>query len=388
MAADRSATENLLEVLSYAISFGSFYLFVWVSRRYLSSPSFHRSAGPLSRLVHACVSEQLDPAEKMKQEAEEKDRSSKDKLTESFCYSAAHLSFCTLGIIFSYVLWGYMQERIMTKPYATGELFRSSKFLVFANRLLALLVAYIARDVQRRNGTNVSHTAPLYQFSFSSVSNIVSSVCQYEALKYISFPTQVLSKSCKMVPVMMMGYLVSRKVYPLSEYIIAIMVTGGVFLFKYYEVNDAPVKNTEFVGIAFITTYMVCDSFTSNWQSRVFKKYSVGSITMMMYANLFSSGFTALGLLVTWEIGEVIGYIMENPAIIYHIVIMAICSAVGQLFIFNTIKTVRFPKFPPPRWCLLDLSPFLLPCSVRSARLRNHSDTTAAHLDFQLDCPV
>lgn len=165
-------------------------------------------------------------------------------------------------------------------------------------------------------------------------------------------------------------------------------VTGGVFLFKYYEVNDAPVKNTEFVGIAFITTYMVCDSFTSNWQSRVFKKYSVGSITMMMYANLFSSGFTALGLLVTWEIGEVIGYIMENPAIIYHIVIMAICSAVGQLFIFNTIKTVRFPKFPPPRWCLLDLSPFLLPCSVRSARLRNHSDTTAAHLDFQLDCPV
>ena len=41
---------------------------------------------------------------------------------------------------------------------------------------------------------------------------------------------------------MMMGYFVSRKVYPLSEYAVAFLVTGGVFLFKYYEVNDAPVK--------------------------------------------------------------------------------------------------------------------------------------------------
>ena len=125
------------------------------------------------------------------------------------------------------------------------------------------------------------------------------------------------------------------------------------------------------MGIAFIVGYMVCDSFTSNWQSLVFKQYSVGSITMMMcaqhdaltpfthairstsvavrhglpprhaplssnpsvapsvhrYANLFSSGFTALGLVVTWEIGDVVAYISANPAIMYHIVVMAICSA-------------------------------------------------------------
>jgi hypothetical protein len=33
--------------------------------------------------------------------------------------------------------------------------------------------------------------APLYQFSFCSISNILSSWCQYEALKYVTFPTQV-----------------------------------------------------------------------------------------------------------------------------------------------------------------------------------------------------
>lgn len=35
------------------------------------------------------------------------------------------------------------------------------------------------------------HVPPLYVHSFASISNTISSWCQYEALKYISFPTQV-----------------------------------------------------------------------------------------------------------------------------------------------------------------------------------------------------
>lgn len=36
------------------------------------------------------------------------------------------------------------------------------------------------------------HKAPLYKYAFCSLSNIMSSWCQYEALKYVSFPTQVV----------------------------------------------------------------------------------------------------------------------------------------------------------------------------------------------------
>mmetsp|Transcript_41942 Transcript_41942/g.136074 ORF Transcript_41942/g.136074 Transcript_41942/m.136074 type:complete len:209 (+) Transcript_41942:845-1471(+) len=84
---------------------------------------------------------------------------------------------------------------------------------------------------------------------------------------------------------------------------------------------------------------MVCDSFTSNYQSRVFKQYSVGSITMMVYTNLFSTAFTALGLCLTQELTDVSRFVSENPAILPHIFLMAVCSAIGQLFIFHTIKT-------------------------------------------------
>uniref|UniRef100_A0A6S9UV63 Sugar phosphate transporter domain-containing protein n=1 Tax=Chrysotila carterae TaxID=13221 RepID=A0A6S9UV63_CHRCT len=332
--------ENLLEVYSYLVSFGGFYLFVFLARRAVRSPEFRSEGGAWPYLLQLCVGERIDPAEKLQQMGPSESKAGAEPRAppESFTTAAIHLMFCVVGIQVSYLMWGLMQERIMTKPYATGELFHSSKFLVFANRFLALIVAWVSYRLQRMQGQNLAHTAPLYMFSYSSVSNIMSSVCQYEALKYISFPTQVLSKSCKMVPVMMMGYLVSRKQYSLFEYIVAIMITAGAALFKLYETNDAPVKDTEFVGVAFILGYMVCDSFTSNWQSKVFKQYNVGSITMMMYANFFSSAFTAAGLLVTLEIVQVFKYIVANPLVMHHMVVMSVCSAIGQLFIFHTIK--------------------------------------------------
>merc|ERR550514_186301 len=58
----------------------------------------------------------------------------------------------------------------------------------------------------------------------------------------------------------------------------------------------------------------------------------------MMYSNVFSSAFTALGLLVTMGILQVVSFLVANPGIVSHICIMSVCSAVGQLFIFYTIK--------------------------------------------------
>lgn len=70
-----------------------------------------------------------------------------------------------------------------------SDKFGNSQFLVFVNRVLALILAALAvlfLDQPR-------HTVPLYKYSYCSFSNIMSSWCQYEALKFISFPTQVIN---------------------------------------------------------------------------------------------------------------------------------------------------------------------------------------------------
>ena len=178
------------------LSFGSFAVFVWVARCAVASPSFRPDSSALTRLVHACVAER--PAKRC-QAIPQKDQpgAAGAQAPDSFAKDAGRLALCTAGIQVSYLVWGLMQERIMTRPYSSGDLFTSSKFLVFANRFLALLVAYAGVLVSRRQlgPSSTEHSAPLYKFSFSSISNIVSSVSQYEALKYVSFPTQVIVSS-------------------------------------------------------------------------------------------------------------------------------------------------------------------------------------------------
>ena len=65
------------------------------------------------------------------------------------------------------------------------------------------------------------------------MSNVISSWCQYEALKYVGFPTQVLAKACKIIPTMLMGKLVQGKSYPLWDYGCAFLMSVGVSLFMF-----------------------------------------------------------------------------------------------------------------------------------------------------------
>lgn len=102
------------------------------------------------------------------------------------------LAFCAGGLLTFYLLWGLLQERIMAFNYSetesTRERFTNSQFLVFMNRIFALFVAVLVIILQRRH---TAHQPPLYKYSYCSFSNIISSWCQYEALKFVSFPVQV-----------------------------------------------------------------------------------------------------------------------------------------------------------------------------------------------------
>lgn len=115
------------------------------------------------------------------------------------------LLFCFVGLQISYVLWGVVQEQLMTQEYKFGK-FKSSAFCVFGNRFLALFISLAIVLFRRLTMTKPMKVAPYYWYAPSSLSNSLSSWAQYEALKFVSFPTQVLSKSCKIIPVMLVSH--------------------------------------------------------------------------------------------------------------------------------------------------------------------------------------
>lgn len=225
----------------------------------------------------------------------------------------------------------------MTRSYE-GDSFKNSQFLVFVNRILAFIVAgiYVAVAPQPR------HRAPFYKYSYSSISNTLSSWCQYEALKFVSFPTQVLAKASKVIPVMLMGKVVSNRTYPWHDYFTAGLLSLGVGLFLLAadpsDTAKEHVTETTFAGVIILVGYMAFDSFTSNWQSELFRTYKVSSVQMMFGVNLFSCVFTVGSLLFRGAFFSSLMFLFTHMEFAFHACILSLCSAVGQLFIFHTIS--------------------------------------------------
>ncbi|TRY60410.1 hypothetical protein DNTS_007172 [Danionella cerebrum] len=252
---------------------------------------------------------------------------------------AAKLIFCATGLQVSYLTWGVLQERVMTRSYGSispddpGERFTDSQFLVFMNRILALSVSGLCCAFFKQP----RHGAPMYQYSFASLSNILSSWCQYEALKYISFPTQVLAKASKVIPVMLMGKIISHKSYEYWEYFTAVLISVGVSMFLLSSSEDKhPSTVTSFSGVVILAGYILFDSFTSNWQDNLFR-HKMSSLQMMFGVNLFSCLFTVGSLLEQGAFLDSLAFMSRHSEFLFHAMLLSLCSACGQLFIFYTI---------------------------------------------------
>jgi len=269
----------------------------------------------------------------------------KEKQTEEAARStyqeAMSVLFCGAGLIGSYATWGYLQEKIMTTNYVDSEgnkgMYKNSQFLVFVNRILALFIALVVMNFQRQP----RHKAPLFKYSYCSFSNIMSSWCQYEALKYVSFPTQVLAKASKVIPVMAMGKVVSNKKYEYYEYVVAVLISLGMVAFLFGKSGDSshPDQSTTFAGFIILIGYMCFDSFTSNWQGALYSEYKMSSIQMMAGVNLFSCLLTSVSLLQQGVFVTSFAFMSQYSGFTFDCVALSICSAVGQLFIFHTISS-------------------------------------------------
>eukprot|EP00980_Cylindrotheca_fusiformis_P001092 scaffold305_cov110-Cylindrotheca_fusiformis.AAC.10 len=98
---------------------------------------------------------------------------------------------------------------------------------------------------------------------------------------------------------------------------------------------------TSVVGLVFLLLYISFDSFTSQWQDKVYSQYgrtNVDPYQMMLGVNSSAIIFTTAGLVFSNDFPVVWEFLMENPLAFVYNIVTAITSASGQLFIFYTIQ--------------------------------------------------
>lgn len=131
------------------------------------------------------------------------------------------LAICFFGIMGSFVAYGLLLE------YATsGDKQLHELSFLFITSLLYTLTASVGRYARAEKPS----TIPPAQFAVLGLTSMGSTFFSVRALRYVIYPIQVLAKSCKPVPVMLMGALMGKK-YPMKKYLKVALIVAGVGLF-------------------------------------------------------------------------------------------------------------------------------------------------------------
>ena len=117
------------------------------------------------------------------------------------------------GIFLSFSVFAVLQEDVYKKAYG-DEYFAFTFFALLLERGINALTALCGVSLLGKSGLNIPHK----DIFNSGVSQMLAMAASNEALRYVSYPTQVLGKSGKMVPVMAGGILLGGKSYSLAEY--------------------------------------------------------------------------------------------------------------------------------------------------------------------------
>lgn len=238
------------------------------------------------------------------------------------------LSVCFFGIMFSFVAYGLLLE------YTTsgGRKLHELSFL-FVTSSLYTMTAAAGSYVRDEKPSSI----PPSRFAVLAMTSMTSTYCSVRSLRYVIYPIQVLAKSCKPVPVMIMGAFMGKK-YPLSKYFNVCLIVTGVALFmgggskKHADSVDGDVN--QIMGIILLFVSLCFDGGTGAYEDKLMSVHSVGPFNLMYNIQLGKAILAGVGLLVFNQVHMFIQMCQDMGLLL---VALGLTGAMGQIFIFITI---------------------------------------------------
>ncbi|BGO88933.1 UDP-galactose transporter [Rhodotorula toruloides] len=315
------------------------------------------------------------------------------------------LGICVGGIYVSFLVWALCQERLSTTPYLstgtfpTSDKFRSVLFMNTVQSIFSVFSAFLylvitkkrhgvawrevlglpsarsqptlpkekatSNGVNGMNGTatqkstDVGRLLRLYAF----IALVASSAAPFGflALSHISFPTLLLGKSCKLVPVMLMNILLYRRKFPFHKYALVALVTAGIWAFMAFKPSK-PGKvggreTSSVLGLVLLAINLIFDGVVNATQDHVFSTFTLDGEQMMFFMNAFATLFTFAALIFPFsltpsfllpasagsgahfnELSSALAFIRTHPSVKVDILLFGLTGSIGQLFIFATLS--------------------------------------------------
>lgn len=242
------------------------------------------------------------------------------------------------GIYAAFLYYGSLQEDVFRFVSPDGTSFKQAWYLQVLEALANVIIGFIGMQL-----SGPTKGVPLTMFGISGAAQVSAKACTSLALANgLSFPVATLAKSGKMAPVMLGSLILGGASYSVREYLQVAAIIGGTAIVSLGKKKGAG-SSSSMMGVFYIVLSLVLDGVTAGFQKRLKTETAKVGVKpkpydFMFWTNLFMCLTATVIAGVLGEIHTGTAFLMANPEILSNIIKFAICSAVGQSFIFYTIS--------------------------------------------------
>ncbi|XVF14199.1 hypothetical protein REPUB_Repub09cG0037200 [Reevesia pubescens] len=158
------------------------------------------------------------------------------------------------------------------------------------------------------------------------------------SLAFLNCAAQLMFKSTKVLPVMVMGAFIPglRRKYPAHEYLSAIFLVLGLILFTLADAQTSP--NLSVIGVIMVTDALVMDSFLGNLQEAIFTMNPETTQKKMLFCStVVGLPFLIPPMLLTGELFKAWNSCSQHLYVYGVLVFEAMATFIGQVSVLSLI---------------------------------------------------
>lgn len=252
--------------------------------------------------------------------------------------------FGVAGIYGSFMYYGLLQESVTKYVSDSGERLERTWFLQTVEALANVAVGAVG--LLLTGGFTAFSALPMKGFAITGLTQVCAKAFTTQAMLFgVSFPVATLAKSAKMVPVMIGTIVLTGKQYAPRKYLQVAMIIGGTVMVNMSK-KKASAGGSELSGLACLAVALTCDGITGGLQDDMkesFRKASGGKklkpYEMMTLTNVSMCMIAFVVSLALGQFFDGLAFLLSEPKLTVMVAQFALCSALGQSFIFFTIAT-------------------------------------------------
>lgn len=233
-------------------------------------------------------------------------------------------SVLTISTLFFCLISAYLQELIFQldgfKPF--GLYLTLIQFVCFT--AFGLVELQFKSDKKRR--------IPLKTYGLISLLTVSTMSLSHISVAYLNYPTKVMFKCCKLIPVMIGGVLIQGRKYNFIDVLAMLCMCLGLTFFVLADNSASPNFNS--TGIILISLALISDGIIANVQERAMKQHSGNNSEIILYSYSIGCIYILVGLIISGSLLSAYEFCKNHPVETYGY------AGIYSLFGYFGVKSV------------------------------------------------